>query len=39
MISEDEMHRALDEVQEMLDDVIERIDKTGRDKEAEIMEV
>lgn len=38
-ISEDEMHGGLDEVQEMLNKVIERIDKIGRDKEAEIMEV
>lgn len=38
-ISEDEMHGALDDVQEMLNSVIERIDKIGRDKEAEIMEV
>ena len=38
-VSEDEMHGGLDEVQEMLNKVIERIDKVGRDKEAEIMEV
>ncbi|HRX01946.1 MAG: ribosome recycling factor [Anaerolineae bacterium] len=39
LISEDEMHRALDDVQEMLNKVVERIDKIGHDKEVELMEV
>lgn len=39
LISEDEMHGALDDVQELLNKIIERIDKIGRDKEAELMEV
>ena len=39
LISEDQMHGALEDVQEMLNKVIERIDKIGRDKEAELMEV
>lgn len=38
-ISEDQMHGALDEVQEILKKIIERIDDVGRHKEAEIMEV
>ena len=39
LISEDEMHRALEDVQEMLNKVVERIDKIGHDKEVELMEV
>lgn len=39
LISEDEMHGALDDVQDLLNKIIERIDKIGRDKEAELMEV
>lgn len=38
-ISEDEMHGAFEDVQEMVNAVIVRIDKIGHDKEAEIMEV
>ncbi|MDW8318612.1 MAG: ribosome recycling factor [Anaerolineae bacterium] len=38
-ISEDELHDARDEIQEMLDRFIERIEKIGQAKEAEIMEV
>jgi ribosome recycling factor len=38
-ISEDEMHGRLEDVQEMLNSIVGRIDKIGHDKEAEIMEV
>lgn len=39
LISEDEMHRGFDQVQDLVDSMIERIDQIGKDKEAEIMEV
>lgn len=38
-ISEDDLHAAREEIQELLDRYIERIDKIGQAKEAEIMEV
>lgn len=38
-ISEDDLHVAREEIQELLDTYIERIDKIGQAKEAEIMEV
>lgn len=37
--SEDELHRALDEVQEMVKAISEKIDKVGQEKEDEIMEI
>ncbi|MBS1252662.1 MAG: Ribosome-recycling factor [Anaerolineales bacterium] len=39
MISEDEYYRARDRVQDCTDEYIERVDKVGENKEAEIMEV
>lgn len=39
MISEDEYYRARDRVQDLTDEYIELINKTGEAKEAEIMEV
>lgn len=39
MISEDELHRGIEEMQELTDRYIERIDEVGKAKEAEIMEV
>ncbi len=38
-ISEDELHRGTDELQELTDNYIGQIDKIGEQKEAEIMEV
>lgn len=38
-ISEDEYHRALDQVQELVDAKIKEIDQIGEAKEAEIMEI
>ncbi|AZR72374.1 ribosome recycling factor [Anoxybacter fermentans] len=38
-ISEDEMYRGLDDVQELTDKYIEKIDKLLEEKEAEIMEI
>lgn len=38
-ISEDDLHDAREEIQELLDRFIERIEKIGQAKEAEIMEV
>ena len=39
MISEDELHRGIEEMQELTDRYIERVDEVGKAKEAEIMEV
>lgn len=38
-ISEDDLEAALEDIQELLDKAIQRIDEIGRAKEAEIMEV
>ena len=39
LISDDELHRALDEIQKLTDRYIERIDEVGKAKEAEILEL
>lgn len=39
MISEDDLHRGIEEMQELTDRYIERVDEVGKAKEAEIMEV
>ncbi len=39
LISEDELHRALEEIQKLTDRYIERVDEIGKAKEAEILEV
>ncbi len=39
LISEDELHRALEEIQKLTDRYIERIDEVGKAKEAEILEI
>jgi ribosome recycling factor len=39
MISEDDLHRGMEEIQKLTDRYIERIDEVGKAKEAEIMEV
>ncbi len=39
LISEDELHRAIDKVQELTDRYIEQVDKVGKAKEAEIREI
>jgi ribosome recycling factor len=39
MISEDEFFRAKDEIQELTDEFIAKIDETGERKEAEVMEI
>jgi ribosome recycling factor len=39
LISEDQLHRGLDQVQELTDEYVERIDEIGARKEAEIREV
>ncbi|HEY66576.1 MAG TPA: ribosome recycling factor [Caldilineae bacterium] len=39
LISEDELHRALEEVQKLTDRYIERVDEVGKAKETEIMEI
>jgi ribosome recycling factor len=39
LISEDEFYRGKDEMQEVTDEFIERVDEVGRSKEKEIMEV
>jgi len=39
MISEDDFYRGKDKVQEMTDEFIEEIDKIGKRKEAEILEI
>ena len=39
MISEDEFFRGKDELQELTDEFIEKIDKVGKRKEAEVMEI
>lgn len=39
MITEDDMHRGIDDLQELTDKYIESIDNIGSEKEAEIMEV
>jgi ribosome recycling factor len=39
LISEDELHRAMDKVQELTDRYIEQVDEVGKAKEAEIREV
>jgi len=38
-ISEDEMHRALDRIQELTDEEIERIDELLKKKEGQILDV
>lgn len=37
MISEDDLHRAQDRIQEKTDDYIKRVDETAREKDEEIM--
>jgi ribosome recycling factor len=39
MISEDDFYRAKDEIQELTDEFIAKIDETGERKEAEVMEI
>ena len=39
MVSEDELHRGMEEVQKVLDKTIEQIEAVGRQKEADIMEI
>jgi ribosome recycling factor len=39
MISEDEMYRTKDDIQELTDKVIERAEQLGKQKEDEILEV
>jgi ribosome recycling factor len=39
LITEDDLHRGIDRLQELTDKYIERIDRIGEQKEAEIMEV
>ena len=39
MITEDDLHRGMDDLQELTDKYIELVDKIGSEKEAEIMEV
>jgi ribosome recycling factor len=39
MITEDELHRGIDRLQELTDKYIMKIDEIGELKEAEIMEV
>lgn len=39
MISEDDLHHGIEEMQELTDRYIERVDEVGKTKEAEIMEV
>jgi ribosome recycling factor len=39
MITEDDLHRGMDKLQELTDKYIEQIDNLGEQKEAEIMEV
>ncbi len=39
LISEDDLYRARDQVQEMTDKYIDRVDETGRRKEADVMEI
>ena len=39
MISEDELYRTKDDVQEITDKFVARMDEIGRDKEQEIMEI
>lgn len=39
LISEDEHHRGRDDIQELTDDFIKKMDEVGADKEAEVMEV
>jgi ribosome recycling factor len=39
MISEDEFFRAKDEVQELTDQYIAKIDEIGKRKEEEVMEI
>jgi len=39
LISEDELHRAMDKVQELTDRYIEQVDEVGKAKEAEIREI
>ncbi|MFL7810611.1 MAG: ribosome recycling factor [Anaerolineae bacterium] len=39
LISEDQLHRGLDQVQELTDEYVQRIDEIGARKEAEIREV
>ncbi|MBQ6454136.1 MAG: ribosome recycling factor, partial [Coriobacteriales bacterium] len=38
-ISEDDMHRAQDEIQKLTDKFIAKVDETFKAKEAEVMEV
>jgi len=39
VISEDEMHRATDEIQKLTNEAIEKLDKAGTAKEHEILEI
>jgi len=39
MISEDDFFRAKDEVQELTDEFIARVDEIGQRKEEEVMEI
>jgi ribosome recycling factor len=39
LITEDDLHRGIEKLQELTDQYIEQIDHIGQQKEAEIMEV
>ena len=39
VVSEDEMHRATDEIQKLTNEAIEKLDKAGKAKEHEILEI
>ncbi|MCD6290212.1 MAG: ribosome recycling factor [Anaerolineae bacterium] len=39
LISEDELHRAMDEMQKLTDRYIEQVDEVGKAKESEILEI
>lgn len=39
LITEDDLHRGMDDLQELTDRYIQKIDEIGQEKEAEIMEV
>lgn len=39
VISEDELHRATDEIQKLTNEAIEKLDKAGKAKEHEILEI
>jgi len=39
IISEDDMYRAKDDIQELTDRMIKRADEIGKNKESEVLEV